>query len=219
MKNKSWLLAGAACGALVLSAPAEAATRHRTPRGPTAAESQAAEIKALRDQVQALTDRLNAQEAAQKQTQAQAAQAQATAQAVQEAQASAADDIENIPAQVNLAVAAIPKPKKSWAEDTVVSGRMYYDLTTLQNKSNGVKVVPTGTGFDIKRFYVGVDHKFNDVFSANITTDFQYASAISSTEVYIKKAYLQAKINDALVVRLGSTDLPWVPYAEDIYGY
>lgn len=221
MKNRSWLLAGAACGALVvsISAPAEAATKHRTPRGPSAAESQAAEIKALKDQVQALTDRLNAQEATTQATQAQAAQAQATALSVKEAQASAADDIANIPSKVNLAVAAIPKPKKTWAEDTVISGRMYYDLTTLKNESNGLKVAPTGTGFDIKRFYLGVDHKFNDVFSANLTTDFQYSSAISATELYIKKAYLQAKINDALVVRLGSTDLPWVPYAEDIYGY
>lgn len=41
----------------------------------------------------------------------------------------------------------------------------------------------------------------------------------SSTELYIKKAYLQAKVSDVLVIRLGSTDLPWAPFAEDIYGY
>lgn len=220
MNNKTSLFAGAAFSLLALAAaPADAAAKHHAPRGPRAADVQSAEIKALKDQVQALTDRLNAQEAVQKDTQAQAAQAQATAQEAKAAQASAADDIENIPSQVNLAVAAIPKAKKTWAEDTVVSGRMYYDLTHVEVKSNGANVAPTGTGFDIKRFYVGIDHKFNDVFSANITTDFQYSSAISATEVYLKKAYLQAKINDALVIRLGSTDLPWVPYAEEIYGY
>jgi hypothetical protein len=122
---------------------------------------------------------------------------------------------------LQTAVAAIPAPKvkASWADNTNVSGRMYFDLSNVDVKSNGVKKAPSGTGFDIKRFYVGIDHKFNDVFSANVTTDFQYSSAISSTEIYIKKAYLQAKISDALVVRFGSTDLPWIPYAEDLYGY
>lgn len=214
MINKNWLFGGVAMGLALTAAaaPAEAAPKSR------AAASQA-EVEALRAQVQALTDRLNAQEAAQRALQDQASQTQATVQQVQDAQAASDAQIDEIPSQVNLAVASIPKPKKSWAEDTVISGRMYYNLSTIEQKSNGAKVAPTGTGFDVKRFYLGVDHKFNDVFSANLTTDFQYSSAISSTELYIKKAYLQAKINDALVVRLGSTDLPWVPYAEDIYGY
>lgn len=160
------------------------------------------------------------QEASQQQIQAQAEKAQAAAQAAQSAQTQAAQQIETIPTQVKTAVqASLPKPKKSWADDTVVSGRMYYDLSNITQKTDGKRVAPTGTGFDIKRFYLGVDHKFNDTFSANLTTDFQYSSAISSTELYIKKAYLQAKVSDALVIRLGSTDLPWVPFAEDIYGY
>lgn len=163
----------------------------------------AAEIAQLRAQIQALSDRLAAQEAA---------QARADAQ------------IQTIPAQVQTAVAAVPPPpppviKPSWTDKTVVSGRMYFDLTNITQESDGSRVQPTGTGFDIKRFYIGVDHKFNDMFSGNVTTDFQYSSAISSTELYIKKAYLQAKFSDALVVRLGSTDMPWVPFAEDIYGY
>ncbi len=36
---------------------------------------------------------------------------------------------------------------------------------------------------------------------------------------YIKKAYLEAKINPALVVRLGSADMPWIPFVEGLYGY
>jgi len=105
------------------------------------------------------------------------------------------------------------------AQDTKISGRMYADFTNIDQKVDGVESGTNGTGFDIKRVYIGIDHSFNDMFSANVTTDFQYSSAISSTEVYLKKAYLQAKFSDALVVRVGATDLPWVPYAEDIYGY
>src|SRR5262249_1076462 len=60
---------------------------------------------------------------------------------------------------------------------------------------------------------------FNKIFSANLTTDFSYVGADSLTQVYLKKAYLQAKLDDAFVFRLGSTDLPWVPFVEDLYGY
>jgi len=225
MKTKMSLLAGAALGAMLaasaaLPANAAPAKKHRV----VASSAQAAELAALKAQVQILTERLNAQEAAQAQALSQAQQAQAQAQAatvqVQQAQAQADAQIKLIPTQVSTAVAAAtPKPKKSWTDDTVVSGRMYYDMSNVSQKSDGKKVAPSGTGFDIKRFYIGVDHKFNDVFSGNVTTDFQYSSAISATELYIKKAYLQAKVSDALVIKLGSTDLPWVPFAEDMYGY
>lgn len=103
--------------------------------------------------------------------------------------------------------------------DTKISGRMYYDLTNIDDTSHGAKTDKSGFAFDIKRFYLGVDHKFDDVWSMNLTTDFQYSSTIGATEIYIKKAYLQAKFSDAFVVRAGATDLPWVPFAEGAYGY
>ena len=222
MKYQHALLAGAAAGALALSicAPAEAATKHhRASPAAAASAGQAAEIKELRAQVEALTARINAQEAAQQDVKAQAAQAQAAVQEVKDAQSSLDDQIQGLPNQINMAVGEIPKPKKTWAENTSVNGRMYYDLSHISQESNGVKVPASGTGFDIKRFYVGIDHKFNDTYSANVTTDFQYSSAISSTEVFIKKAYLQAKDSDALTLRAGATDMPWIPFAEDVYGY
>ncbi len=46
------------------------------------------------------------------------------------------------------------------------------------------------------------------------TTDFQYVGNDGVTNVYIKKAYVQAKLSDALVFRAGSADLPWVPFVE-----
>jgi len=224
MNNKLSLLAGAAVGVMLVAGVAAPAQAKPVKKHAAAASSQAAELAALKAQVQALTERLNAQEAAQAQTQstAQAAQtqAQAATEQVAQVQTQTAAQIQTIPTQVKTEVAAAaPKPKTSWADNTTISGRMYYDLSSISQKSNGVKTTPSGTGFDIKRFYVGIDHKFNDVFSANVTTDFQYSSAISATELYIKKAYLQAKLSDALVLKVGSADLPWVPFAEDIYGY
>ena len=102
--------------------------------------------------------------------------------------------------------------------DTSLSGRMYYNLSNIDDSSKGMKTDKSGFAFDIKRFYLGVDHKFNDKWSMNLTTDFQYSSAIGATEIYLKKAYVQYKASDALVLRAGATDLPWVPFAENYYG-
>jgi hypothetical protein len=107
---------------------------------------------------------------------------------------------------------------KKLVNDTKLSGRLYYDLTNIDDSSKGVKTDKSGFAFDIKRFYLGVDHKFNDQWSMNLTTDFQYSSAIGATEIYLKKAYVQYKLSDAFVLRAGSTDLPWVPFAENYYG-
>jgi hypothetical protein len=128
-------------------------------------------------------------------------------------------DLQQIQQAVAESTAATNKATKGWWNDTKVSGRMYWDLTNIQHDKDGVDQSDQGYGFDIKRFYLGVDHKFSDMFSGNITTDFQYSSDINSTELYIKKAYLEAKISPELVVRAGATDLPWIPFVEDVYGY
>jgi hypothetical protein len=109
-------------------------------------------------------------------------------------------------------------------EETKVGGRLYADLTSVDAKSNGVKTNASGYGLDVQRFYLIVDHKFDDTWSANLTTDAQYYSVASanqpnSVEVYIKKAYIQAKISDAFIVRAGAADTPWVPFIEGVYGY
>lgn len=107
-----------------------------------------------------------------------------------------------------------------WWSNTSISGRMYYDVTNVSNKANGVRTpgAGNGTNFDIKRFYVGIDHKFNDMFSANVTTDTTYDSGTGAGQVFLKKAYLQAKIDPLLTIRVGAADLPWIPYVEGIYG-
>lgn len=121
--------------------------------------------------------------------------------------------------QVNEQAAAAKSVTEGWWNNTKISGRMYYDITSLDNKNDNVSSPQNGTNFDIKRFYLGVDHQFDDVFSADLTTDFTYDSGVGASQLYIKKAYLQAKVLDWLTVRLGSADMPWIPYVEDIYGY
>ena len=111
-------------------------------------------------------------------------------------------------------------PPTGWWNNTTISGRMYYDVTNISNKANGVRVPAGGNGanFDIKRFYVGIDHNFGGIFSANVTTDTTYDSGTGAGQVFLKKAYLQAKVDPLLTIRVGAADLPWIPYAESIYG-
>lgn len=147
-----------------------------------------AQIAALQAQVESLEERTNAQ------SEVNVAQAKTN---------EALDDVASLKKLVN---------------DTKLSGRLYYDVTNIDDSNKGVKTDKSGFAFDIKRFYLGVDHTFNDKWSMNLTTDFQYSSAISSTEIYLKKAYVQYKYSDAFVLRAGATDLPWVPFAEGSYG-
>ena len=104
-------------------------------------------------------------------------------------------------------------------ESTVISGKMFADFSNIDLKNDGVESTANGTGIDVKRFYLGATHNFDDIWSVNVTTDFNYVSNDAETQVFIKKAYLQAKLSDAFIGRLGSADLPWVPFVEDLYGY
>jgi hypothetical protein len=104
-------------------------------------------------------------------------------------------------------------------EKTTVGGRLFVDFTNIDQSLNNTDTAAKGTGLDVKRAYLIVDHKFDDIWSANVTTDFNYVANDSETQVFIKKAYLQAKFDDAFILRAGSADLPWVPFVEGLYGY
>ena len=150
----------------------------------------------------------------QAQTQATQAQTQATQAAAVATQAqTAANDAKTV---AKTASADAVKPFAG-LKDTTISGRMYFNGSTISREVNGNKTESDG-GFQIKRFYLGVDHKFNNVLSGNITTDVSQIAGVGRA-LYIKKAFLQAKFSPAVAVRLGSTDMPWIPYAEGIYGY
>ena len=223
MMTKTSLFRGAALGALIalgMGAAAQAKPVKHHVHHAAVSSAEEDEIAILKDQVEALSARLAATEAAQQQTQAVAQQATAAVQQVQVQSAQVDDQIRRIPGAVTTAVAALPKPKGGWWDNTTIGGRMFYDVTSIDQKNDGVKQPVNGVNFDIKRFYVQIDHKFNDVFSADITTDFTYDSGpAAATQLILKKAYLQAKVSDALVIRAGAADMPWVPFIEDLYGY
>jgi hypothetical protein len=206
------------------------------------------EVETLKAQVDALQAREDQDATARQQTQdqvqalqGQLAQANARAErAEQQVQA----QIETIPGVVDTAVAkATPKPVTGWWDNTTVGGTVFWDLTNINeqspvsgNPNGGLSLgnasqtattlpsgntghSPNGVNFDIKRAYLQVDHTFDQTFSADVTTDFTYDYATKATQLFIKKAYLQAKVDDALVFQVGGASQPWVPFVEDFYGY
>jgi hypothetical protein len=102
---------------------------------------------------------------------------------------------------------------------TTVGGTMYTDFSDLTQDTNGTATNNQGYGLDVKRFYLVVDHTFDDVWSANLTTDFNYVAADKETQLFVKKAFVQAKVSNAAIFRMGSADMPWIPFDESIYGY
>jgi len=275
MRKKSALLSGAALGVMLAvaagaSADAKAVKHHRAHAAP-ASSALEEKVETLSAAVSDLENRLNEESQARQALTAQAQAAQADAAAARAAAAAAhtelAEQIQTIPGsvkgQVDTAIAA-NKPKPSWADNTTVSGTMFANASYINqtprpsaNSNNVLNKDQNGFNYDIKRFYIQIDHKFNDVFSANLTTDFTYDNATATTtaatvtstkipgctvtpsnsctvnvtipgqtlvtgdkvgQLYLKKAFLQAKLSDALIFRLGAADMPWVPFAEGIEG-
>ncbi|MBQ4853548.1 carbohydrate porin [Rhodanobacter sp. B2A1Ga4] len=122
----------------------------------------------------------------------------------------------NVTATSDKKLAALEKA----INNTTLSGKMFFDFTNINDKnSDKGKSDKSGFGLDVKRFYLGIDHKFNDIWSANLTTDFNYVSNDGQTNLFVKKAYVQGKFDDAAVFRVGSADMPWIPFAEKYYGF
>jgi hypothetical protein len=146
---------------------------------------------------------------------------------------------------ISLAVASALAAPLAHADagDTTIGGVIYADFTSISTQKLGTDVDPNGLGTDVTRAYLVVNHQFDDIWSANLTTDFNFASfkdastctitggavgetcAVTTTtttpqnQIFVKKAYIQGKFDDLAVFRIGSTDMPWIPYAEGVYGY
>jgi hypothetical protein len=107
----------------------------------------------------------------------------------------------------------------AWAQ-TTINGTVFADFTDKENKDKGTgtKSSDSGVGTDVKRFYFTVTNQFDSVWSAQFQSDIG-DQGTKRYDVFVKKAYVQAKIAPEFAVRLGSANTPWVPFVEDIYGF
>ncbi len=187
----------------VAAAPAQHKNVHTQAEQAAAANAaEVAQLKATLIQLQAKVDSLE------QRTDAQSDINVSTSKAVEKAT--------NVTSTSDKKLAALEKA----INNTTLGGKMYFDLTCLDQKNSDTgKTSKSGTGLDVKRFYFSVTHKFNDIWSANLTTDFIYSSTDGTTHLFVKKAYVQGKFDDAAVLRIGSADMPWIPFVEHYYGF
>src|SRR6185312_3517815 len=75
------------------------------------------------------------------------------------------------------ALAAVPLP--------TVDGKIFADLSNLDEKENDTRIAPSGTGIDVQRFYLIFKEKFADAWSANLTTDASYSSGGGAVDVFV----------------------------------
>ncbi len=101
---------------------------------------------------------------------------------------------------------------------TLFSGTVFLDLTHLEQTRHGDRTDASGTDGDLKRLQLSLDHRFSDVWSADVTTDSSYSRS-GEHHFYWKKFYLQGTFSRLATLRAGSASLPWIPFVEDWYGY
>jgi len=143
---------------------------------------------------------------------------------------------------------AAPLAQADDAGSTTIGGLIFTDLTSISTTQEQAGLPsahkdPNGFGLDVKRGYLIVTHTFDDVWSANLTTDFNYPSykakststvtggapgetvitttTVSSpeTQLFVKNIYVQGHFNDWVTLRVGAASMPWTSYVEGVYGY
>src|ERR1019366_5594024 len=234
MQKRYALLSGAALGVLfagAFGATAQAAPRHHHAAAAAAVDTVTQEkIESLTSAVSTLESRLNDETAARQADEARAQAAEAKADAAEaDTQATRSElqaQIQTIPTDVQTAVAAV-KPKSSWTDGTKVSATVFTDVSNINQTPTPNKI--NGTGADIKRAYLTIDHQFSPIYSAELAIDFApngiilnggtFGSGTLMGSEAIKYAYVQAKYADEFIIQGGAEKTPWIPFVEDLYGY
>jgi hypothetical protein len=122
----------------------------------------------------------------------------------------------------NLPAYERPTPKPAAPAkypSTKIQGRFYGNFTDkeIENKGTGAKSADSGVAVDVKRFYFTLTHEIDERWSAQFQSDIGDVGA-RRYDVFVKKAYVQGKFSDAVTLRLGAADSPWIPYVEGVYG-
>ena len=121
------------------------------------------------------------------------------------------------------ALAALCLPAVAWAQDaapaTKVSAQIFVNASQLDR--DGVVSDDEGLALDLKRTFITVDHRFNEHWTAQVTTDVQWLRNSDPTDVWLRHAYLQRSFGKGNWLRLGNAPLPWIQQesARDGYRY
>ncbi len=72
---------------------------------------------------------------------------------------------------------------------------------------------------DLKRFFINVDHRFDQDWSFHLTTDIQWQRHQDATDLLFRHLYVQRRIGDGLRLRLGNAPDTWILPLAELNGY
>jgi hypothetical protein len=90
-----------------------------------------------------------------------------------------------------------------------------YDLTEPANDADADQ--PSANEFDIDRVYLDFKTKIDNDFSVRITSDVGRTND-KKLELFLKYAYLQAKVTQGVKLRIGSAGTPMVGFSDKFWG-
>ena len=232
MRLYSSIALAAVAAVLVTPVAAEAKTKkHHVAAAASQGLTTAEELRLAQEQISQLQAQLNAVAAkldkAATQTDVAAANTAATAASTKADKALATADATKVAlVKTDKAVTAA-----SWAQGTKVGGQIFFNASAITAHSGSATNEHDGA-FQIKRGYLTFDHTFNKTFAVNVTADVDNLIANkkitngtpadpNNTDMgfYVKYAYVQATIDPALVIRLGSAPQPWIPFVDGVEGH
>jgi hypothetical protein len=116
-----------------------------------------------------------------------------------------------------LPLAAIARDAPAEAPRTRVSTQVFINASDLQR--DGMTADDEGLALELKRFFINVDHRFNADWSAHVTTDFTWTRNADPSDLWLRGAYLQRRLGDDAVLRLGNAPTPWIAAESRHEGY
>ena len=72
---------------------------------------------------------------------------------------------------------------------------------------------------DLKRFWLNVDHRFDENWSVHLTTDVQWQRHKDPTDVLVRHLYVQRRLGDRHLLRLGNAPDTWILPMAQLNGY
>lgn len=105
------------------------------------------------------------------------------------------------------------------AGDFTFGGKLFADVSQLQQRDRVADTRSSATDADLKRLYLDANYAFDPAWSAHLTTDVNWLRGDRDPDVWVKHAYLQRKFGDAATVRVGADDMPVMALTSQWYGY
>lgn len=103
------------------------------------------------------------------------------------------------------------------APATDVSAQIFINASQLDR--GDVTSADEDPALDLKRTFITLDHRFNQNWSAQVTTDVQWLRNDDPSDVWLRHAYLQRSFGKGRWLRLGNAPTAWIQQESMREGY